>query len=232
MASRSSERWSGARRMYSEDDLLPISGLQHLLYCERQFALIHVEQLWADNRFTAEGEALHERVDVEHHESRRLFRQEYGMAIRSLELGIIGKCDLVELYLRPEGGVAEAVPVEFKRGKDKEDDCDRVQLCAQALCLEEMLGTSVARGSFYYLGARRRTSMDLSAELRKTTTAAIGRARAILEGGQTPAAIYRSAKCDRCSLVEQCMPVKVGGGGKRVDRYIEAELAALRRESS
>jgi len=105
--------------MYSEDDLIPISGLQHVLYCERQFALIHVEQAWEENRFTAEGSVLHERVDEEGHESRKLFRQEYAMAIRSLEFGIIGKCDLVELYLKPEGGVAEFVPVEFKRGKDK-----------------------------------------------------------------------------------------------------------------
>jgi CRISPR-associated exonuclease Cas4 len=218
--------------MYSEDDLLPISGLQHLLYCERQFALIHVEQLWADNRYTAEGDALHERVDVEHHESRRLFRQEYGMAIRSLELGMIGKCDLVDLYLRPEGGVAEAVPVEFKRGKNKEDDCDRVQLCAQALCLEEMFRIEVARGDFYYLGAHRRTSAELGAALRATTKASLARAREILELGATPAAVFESAKCDRCSLVEECMPRAVGQAGKRVDRYIAAGIAAARRECS
>jgi CRISPR-associated exonuclease Cas4 len=216
--------------MYTEDDLIPISGLQHLLYCERQFALIHVEQLWADNRYTAEGDVLHERVDTEGHESRKLFRQEFGMAIRSLELGIIGKCDLVELYLKPEGGVAEAVPVEFKRGKDKESDCDRVQLCAQALCLEEMFGVPVVRGSFYYLGAHRRTVVEIGGELRKLAMSAIGRAREILEGGNTPSAMYDRAKCDRCSLVDLCMPQSVGSGGKRVDKYIEKELAAMRRE--
>jgi CRISPR-associated exonuclease Cas4 len=216
--------------MYSEDDLIPISALQHLLYCERQFALIHVEQLWEDNRYTAEGEVLHERVDAEHHESRRLFRQEYGMAIRSLELGIIGKCDLVELYMRPEGGVAEAVAVEFKRGKDKEDDCDRVQLCAQALCLEEMLGAVATRGSFYYLGAHRRTSVDISIELRVRTREAIERARAILAAGKTPGAEYKASKCDRCSLVDLCMPMAVGGGGKRVDRYVSSSLASMRKE--
>jgi CRISPR-associated exonuclease Cas4 len=217
--------------MYPEDDLIPISGLQHLLYCERQFALIHVEQLWSDNRFTAEGEVFHERVDTEGHESRKLFRQEFGMAIRSLRLGIIGKCDLVELYLKNEGGVAEAVPVEFKRGKNKEEDCDRVQLCAQALCLEEMLGIPVGRGSFYYLGAHRRTSAEIGGELRLTTTTAIERARAIMSEGVTPPAKYEKAKCDRCSLVETCMPSAVGDGGKRVEKYIQAELAALRRES-
>lgn len=90
--------------MYSEDDLVPISALQHVLFCERQYALIHLEQVWEENRFTAEGKVLHERVDAEHHESRRLFRQEYGMAVRSLERGLIGKCDLVELYLSPGEG--------------------------------------------------------------------------------------------------------------------------------
>jgi CRISPR-associated exonuclease Cas4 len=218
--------------MFSEDDLVPISGLQHLLYCERQFALIHVERIWEDNRFTAEGEVLHERVDAEGHESRRLYRQEFGMAVRSLELGIIGKCDLVELYLRPEGGIAEAVPVEFKRGKAKEDDCDRAQLCAQALCLEEMLGVAVARGDFYYLGARRRAHADISVQLRETTKSTIARARAIIESGSTPSAEYEARRCDRCSLFEVCMPRAVGGGGKRVSRYLQAELAAVRKECS
>jgi CRISPR-associated exonuclease Cas4 len=218
--------------MYSEDEFLPISGLQHVLFCERQFALIHVEQLWEENRFTAEGKVLHERVDAEGHESRKLFRQEYGMAIRSLERGLIGKADLVELVLRPEGGVAEAVPVEFKRGRDKEDDFDRVQLYAQAICLEEMLGTRVTRGAFYYLGAHRRTNLEFSPELRSETLAAITRARAILDSGETPPAHYEKGKCDRCSLVDLCMPGIVGGGGKRVGKYIQSEIALVRRECS
>lgn len=218
--------------MFSEDDLIPISGLQHVLYCERQFALIHVEQAWEENRFTAEGSVLHERVDEEGHESRKLFRQEYAMAIRSLEFGIIGKCDLVELYLKPEGGVAEFVPVEFKRGKDKEDDCDRIQLCAQAICLEEMLGVPASRGDFYYLGTHRRVHLDFPASLFATTKAAIERARAILDSGETPNAPYSKAKCDNCSLVEICMPRSAGDGGKRVDKYIAGELSSMREECS
>jgi CRISPR-associated exonuclease Cas4 len=216
--------------MYSEDDLVMISSLQHLLYCERQFAFIHVEQLWEENQFTAEGTVLHERVDIEGHESRKLFRQEYGMAIRSLEYGIIGKADLVELYLKPKGGVASAVPVEFKRGKDKESDCDRVQLYAQALCLEEMFKIHVERGAFYYLGAHRRTNLDFSMELTSETLSAIERARHILESGSTPTAEYNRDKCERCSLVELCMPEAMSKGGKRVDRYIQAEVAAMRKE--
>lgn len=216
--------------MYSEDDLIPISALQHILFCERQFALIHLEQLWQDNVFTAEGKVLHERVDSEGHESRKLFRQEYGMPIRSLEYGLIGIADLVELYLNPAGGVAEAIPVEFKRGKDKENDCDRVQLYAQALCLEEMLGVSVASGSFYYLGAHRRTSCEFSSQLRTSTLKAIDHARQILSSGVTPQSIYEKTKCDRCSLVDLCMPDSTGVDGKRVENFIQSELAALRKE--
>jgi CRISPR-associated exonuclease Cas4 len=218
--------------MYSDDDLIPISALQHLLFCERQFALIHVERMWEENRFTAEGKVLHERVDDTHSESRKLFRQEYGMALRSLRYGLIGKADLVELYLKDSGVVAEAVPVEFKRGKDKEDDCDRVQLCAQALCLEEMTGALCPRGDFYYLGAHRRTHVDLSGELRIRTISAIDRARSVIEAGVTPAARYSRAKCDRCSLVDLCMPKSAGSGGKRVGQFVRSELASMREECS
>jgi CRISPR-associated exonuclease Cas4 len=218
--------------VYSDDDLIPISALQHLLYCERQFALIHVEQIWEENRFTAEGKVLHERVDDTRHESRRLFRQEYGMALRSLQYGLIGKADLVEFCLRDSGAVAEAVPVEFKRGKDKEDDCDRVQLCAQALCLEEMTGAPCTRGDFYYLGAHRRTHVDISGELRSRTLAAVDRARSVLEAGATPAAQYSRAKCDRCSLLDDCMPKSAGSGGKSVGRFVRAAIAAMREECS
>lgn len=218
--------------MFSEDDLIPISGLQHLLYCERQFALIHVEQQWAENRYTAEGEFLHVKVDVEGHESRKLFRQEYGMAIRSLELGIIGKCDLVELFLRPDGGAAEALPVEFKRGREKEDDCDRAQLCAQALCLEEMLGIQVDRGAFYYFGAHRRSYLEITSLLRKTTMDAIVQARAIIGSDETPEAKYEHRRCNGCSLAEICMPKAVGDGGKKVSRYVAASLTSTRKECS
>jgi CRISPR-associated exonuclease Cas4 len=202
------------------------------LFCERQFALIHVEQLWEENVFTAEGRVLHERVDMEGHESRRLFRQEYGMAIRSLEYGLIGKADLVELYLNPTGGVAEAIPVEFKRGKNKESNCDRVQLYAQALCLEEMLGVPVPSGSFYYLASHRRTEVEFSADLRVNTLEAIDRARLIFNSGVTPQAMYEKAKCDRCSLLDLCMPKSVGVNGKRVEVFIRSELAMMRKECS
>jgi len=201
-----------------------------MMFCERQFALIHVEQIWSENRYTAEGRVLHERVDIEGHESRRLFRQEYAMSIRSLRYGLIGKTDLVEIYLEPNGSVAEAVPVEFKRGKDKESDCDRVQLYAQALCLEEMLDVPIPRGSFYYLGSHRRTGVEFSPDIRATTLHAIDAARRLIVSGTTPPAIYERDKCDRCSLVDSCMPRSVGRGEKRVATFIKAELDRTRKE--
>ncbi len=216
--------------MFIEDELIPVSALQHAYFCERQYALIHIEQLWQENRYTTEGQVLHERVDVEHHESRRLFRLEYAMMIRSLHHGLIGKTDLVELHLKPEGGVAKAVPVEFKRGKNKESDCDRIQLCAQALCLEEMLGISIELGQFYYLQEHRRTSVEMGAKLRETTSGLILRTREIWVSRITPPALYEPQKCDRCSLLEPCMPKSAGSGGKRVDRYIQTQIRVNKAE--
>jgi CRISPR-associated exonuclease Cas4 len=135
----------------TEDDFIPIASLSHVSYCERRYALIHLEQLWAENRFTAEGELLHERVHVEHNESRRSFRQEYDMAVRSLRWGLTGKCDLVEVWFSDDKKVRKVSPVEFKRGREKASDVDRVQLCAQALCLEEMIGIKIEQCQIYYL---------------------------------------------------------------------------------
>lgn len=216
--------------MFSEDDLVPISALQHVLFCPRQYALIHLEQVWAENKFTVEGHVLHERVDEVHHESRKVFRQEYGLALRSLEHGLIGKGDLVELYLNSEGRVHRAVPVEFKRGTDKDDDCDRVQLCAQALCLEEMFKIPVPLGQFYYLKDHRRTSVEIDAQLRETTSEAITRIMKILAQKKTPSAQYQKRKCENCSLVEICMPKSAGAGEKRVDRFVQHQLRSARAE--
>ena len=146
---------------WAEEDFIQISALQHALFCERQYALIHIEQIWEENLFTAEGRLLHERVDIEHVEKRRLFKQEFAMPVRSIEKGLIGKCDLVEFYIGTGGTIEEAVPVEFKRGRDKIDDIDRVQLCAQALCIEEMLKINIGQGYFYYLQEHRRTGVEI-----------------------------------------------------------------------
>jgi len=210
--------------LYNEDDLVPISALQHALFCERQYALIHLEQAWEENRFTAEGRALHERVDVEHHESRRLFKQEYGMAVRSLQWGLIGKCDLVEIWYAKDGNVEKVSPVEFKRGRKKADDTDRVQLCAQVLCLEEMFGVAIESGQFYYLQEHRRSRETVDAQLREKTTALIEQIMSIRETGETAAAKYEKRKCDNCSMIDLCMPKSAGAGRKQVRRFIEAQL--------
>ncbi len=212
---------------YPEDDLIPVSALQHTLYCRRQVALIHVERGWAENRYTAEGQVLHQRVDLVHHESRVNLRTEYAMPIRSLRFGLIGKADVVEFEKREDGNVAMVRPIEFKRGRTKPSDMDRVQLCAQALCLEEMLSVTIAAGQFYYLQEHRRSTVELDRELRKHTIETIDTTRRILQSEHTPPAIYESAKCDRCSLYEICMPRAVNPGAKRVERYVSAQVRAL-----
>jgi CRISPR-associated exonuclease Cas4 len=213
---------------FSEDDLIPISALSHVCYCERRYALVHIEQLWEENQFTAEGKVLHERVDAEHHESRRLFRQEYGMAIRSLGKGLIGKCDLVELWFSEDGNVLRVSPVEFKRGRQKADDVDRVQVCAQALCLEEMFDIPIEKGQLYYLQEHRRSDVVLDEEIRGKTLALIERIRVIGEAGKTPSADYESKKCDRCSLIDSCMPKNTGIDSRSVDRFIQNQLRSVR----
>ena len=210
--------------MYSEDDLIQISALQHALFCERQYALIHLEQEWEENRFTAEGKVLHERVDAEHHESRRLFKQEYGMPVRSLQYGLIGKCDLVELWYTKDGRVEKASPVEFKRGRKKPDDTDRVQLCAQVLCLEEMLGIPITDGQFYYLQEHRRTTEIVDSSLREKTVALIEKIMRIRENGETVSAKYEKRKCDNCSMADLCMPKITGGKNKSVSLFMQAQL--------
>jgi len=212
--------------MYAEDDLIPLSALQHALFCERQYALIHLEQIWAENRFTAEGRVLHERVDAERHESRKKFRQEYGMRVRSLEWGLIGKCDLVEVFQEDDGkGGRErrARPVEFKRGKQKASNVDRVQLCAQAVCLEEMMGAKIETGQLYYFKEHRRTTVPIDAALREETRALVNRIRDIQSRGVTPHGQYDKRKCDHCSLVDICMP-RSAGADKSVERFMRREL--------
>lgn len=216
--------------IYNEEDFINISALSHVVHCERRVALVYIEQLWEENRFTAEGELLHERVDKEHHDSRGIYKVEYGMAIRSLQYGLIGKADVVEFEIEPSGGYVVIRPVEFKRGKNKEEDCDRVQLCAQALCLEEMFGTVVNNGQFYYLQEHRRTSLMFDDALRQRTIQLVLRIREIFNSKQTPLAIYDQKKCDRCSLVDLCMPKAFDKGGKDVSRYMHNQIQKSLRE--
>ena len=211
-------------KQFVEDDLVFISALSHICYCERRYTLIHLEQEWEENRFTTEGRVLHERVDSEHHESRRLFKQEYGMPVRSLQYGLIGKCDLVELWYNQDRHLEKVSPVEFKRGKKKTDDIDRVQLCAQVLCLEEMFDITIESGQFYYLQEHRRSNENINHLLREKTITLIDRIMEIREKGETVAAEYKKRKCDNCSLVDLCMPKSTGMGYKQVARFIKSQL--------
>jgi CRISPR-associated exonuclease Cas4 len=207
--------------MWHDDELIPLSALQHALFCPRQYALIHLEGIWAENVWTAEGRALHERVHREHRLSRKLFREEYGMAVRSLEAGLTGKCDLVEIYFDGGGTVQKVNPVEFKRGGEKTADVDRVQLCAQALCLEEMFGVPVARGQIYYFKEHRRKEVVCDDALREKTKTLAAQIREIMRTRITPPAAYEKQKCDRCSLIEHCMPRLK----KNVARYVVLQAA-------
>ena len=209
--------------MFSEDDLLPISALQHLLFCERQCALIHIEQAWNENLFTAQGRILHEKVHSETAERRRDMRVEYGMPLRSLRLGLTGRADVVEFHRVPDGEW-RPFPVEYKRGHKKPDNRDNVQLCAQALCLEEMLGVSISRGAIYYGKERRRTDVEFDEALRKETEETAVRLRQLIDFGKTPPPVYEE-KCDTCSLFGICLP-KTLGKRKSVSQY----FAAMKRE--
>jgi CRISPR-associated exonuclease Cas4 len=182
------------------DDFLPMSALQHLSFCRRQCALIHVEGVWADNVRTVEGTLLHERADLPGAESRPGVRVVRALWLRSERLRLVGRADVVEFET---GGVVR--PVEYKRGRRGAWGHDEVQLCAQAMALEEMLGRSVEWGALYYGRSRRRREVRFDAALRERTEALAEELHAMVRTQCTPAAEY-SAKCDECSLRERCMP--------------------------
>lgn len=187
--------------MFNEDQLLPISALQHILYCPRQCALIHLEQAWAENRFTAEGNQMHARAHDGPDESRPGVRITRSLAVRSLAHGITGQCDIVEFH---QNGTV--TPVEYKRGKPKAHSADEVQLCAQALCLEEMLDIQIQQAFLFYGKRKRRTPVPLDDALRTLTIATAERLHKLINERNTPEAVYNAKKCDACSLIEICQP--------------------------
>jgi CRISPR-associated exonuclease Cas4 len=205
--------------MYTEDHLLPISALQHLLFCARQCVLIHIERLWEENVLTAEGRIAHEKADAGGAETRAGRKTVFGLPLRSLRLGLIGKADVVE-FSQDAAGKMAAFPVEHKRGRPKQKDCDRVQLCAQAICLEEMLGLTVAEGALFYGKTRRREDVAFDAGLRRLTEETAARLHALIDAGTTPPAEY-TKKCKSCSLIELCLP-KVSSAKRSVERYLRA----------
>jgi len=216
--------------MYSEDDFVPVSALQHVLFCERRAALILLEGLWEDNVSTAEGNLLHERAHQAETESRDTLVIVRGLWLRSFRLGLYGKADIVEFHLldddnRSSGaslagksGLYRPFPVEYKRGRLRSELSFEIQLCAQALCLEEMLGTKVVSGALYYGKTRRRKEIRFDEPLRNRTESAALRVHEIVESGITPR-VRRQKKCNFCSLNAQCLP-EATGVRKSVTRYL------------
>ncbi len=198
-----------------DEKFIPLSALQHYAFCPRQCALIHNEQVWAENWLTAQGKVLHQRVDRGEPETRKGVRYERGVLVSAELLGITGKLDLVEIEL----STGNMKPVEYKRGKPKRDSWDRIQLCAQGLCLEEMQGRPVRSGALWYWQTRHRDDVEFTKQLRDETRTAIAGVRDLLASGQTPKAAYEK-KCDSCSLYDLCNPKL--SGNDRSARYVHA----------
>ena len=215
------------RPEYTTDELLPLSGIQHFVFCRRQWALIHVERQWQDNAFTAEGRVLHKRTDDPFFtETRNGIVTARAVPIASYRLGLSGVCDVVEFTPSPlpspilgegvrrtdEGvrlpgreGLYLPAPVEYKRGRPKRDPCDEAQLCAQAMCLEEMLAVTIPQGWLYYGETRHRVPVELTGELRQLVREMSEEMHAYFARGYTPR-VKPSKACRSCSLADTCLP--------------------------
>jgi len=211
--------------MYSEDEYLMLSGIQHFVFCRRQWALIHIEQQWAENFRTADGRAIHKNVhDSGFNEKRKDTVITRGMQVFSADLGITGECDVIEFHKSENGvelfgqeGKYIAVPVEYKRGRPKEDDSDSMQLTAQAMCLESMLCCKIEYGYLYYGETRHRLKIVFDDELRNKTCSALEEMHKMFRNHHTPK-VKRSKACNACSLKEICIPVICGNTS--AERYV------------
>jgi CRISPR-associated exonuclease Cas4 len=204
---------------------IPLSALQHAAYCLRQAALIHLERLWEENRFTAEGHVLHVAVDKPGSRRVRGQRRVTNLQLSAPRLGIAGVADVVEFS--PDGAGGEmALPVEFKRGKPKLHRADEIQLCAQGLCLEEMLGRPVPAGALFYAETRRRVEVPFDDDLRALTLSTIADLAGIFAAGRTPPPTVQKSRCRACSLLDLCRPeaVKRSAAAFR-RRMVDGELA-------
>lgn len=217
---------------YNEDDYLQLSGLQHFAFCRRQWALIHIEDQWAENVRTVDGTFMHRRVhDQQFQESRGDLLTVRGLAIHSTRLGVSGQCDAVEFRRCPEGvslrgreGLWLPYPVEYKRGKPKEHDADELQLCAQALCLEEMLCCAVPVGALYYGEPHRRTEVLFTPELRQRVENCLAEMHELYRRQYTPK-VKPTKACNACSLNGLCLPRLMGR--KRVADYLTGAMEEI-----
>jgi CRISPR-associated exonuclease Cas4 len=223
--------------MFSEEELLPISALQHFIFCERRAALIHLEAVWEENQATSEGLVFHGRSHEPGVESRGPIRIARGLMIRSLRLGLSGKTDVVEFHLLAEGesggvqlddarGLWRPYPIEYKRGRLRHERSFEVQLCAQAFCLEEMLETTIPSGAIFYGKTVRRQEVIFNEDLRRETELAAIRLHELIGRGETPAADYIKNKCEECSLFDLCLPY-VTRSRESASRYLTKMLKEI-----
>ena len=216
--------------MHDEDEFLALSGIQHFAFCRRQWALIHLEQAWADNVLTAEGDLMHRRAhDEELRERRGDILAVRGLAVHSRALGLTGKCDVVEFQkdesghpLAEEDGLWRSVPVEYKRGRSKASDADRLQLAAQALCLEEMLGCDVLEGFLFYGETKSRERVEFGGELRALVASMANEMHALYRRRHTPK-VKPFPACRSCSLSDLCLPRAINRTS--VADYLAARLS-------
>lgn len=198
---------------YKEEEYLNLSGLQHFSFCRRQWAMIHIEQQWQENYRTVAGEILHERAhDETITEKRKNVIISRGINIASRTLGLNGTCDIVEFRKEKDGitlhgydGLYEICPVEYKRGEPKENDADELQLCAQAMCLEEMLCCEIPKGYLYYGECKRRYLVEFTEELRERVKSCAKEMHEYYQRKYTPK-VKRTKACNACSLKELCVP--------------------------
>lgn len=191
------------------EDPIPLSAVQHAVYCLRQAALIHLERLWEDNIFTAEGDVLHAVADKGGSRKARGVRRVMSLPLGSARLNLSGVADLVEFQPQPDG-TERAFPVEYKRGKPKLHRADEAQLCAQALCLEDMTGQPVPEGALYYAQTKRRVTVPFDAALRDLTLAAIDALNRTFAARATPPPTPHKSRCRACSLLDLCRPDSFG----------------------
>lgn len=216
---------------YQEEDYLLLSGIQHYAFCPRQWALIHIEEQWNENYLTAGGRILHNKAHNGESTEKRgdliIFR---GLKVCSSGLGISGECDIVEFHKSDRGvplkgysGLWQPYPVEYKRGKSKLDDCDRLQLCAQAVCLEEMLCAKIESGALFYGEPRRREVVPFTPELRAKLTEMVATMHGLFSRKYTPKAV-REKYCRSCSIKDLCLPGLGESAKTSVKKYLEAHL--------
>lgn len=217
--------------LYSDEDFLQLSGIQHFSFCKRQWALIHIEQIWTENVLTTEGKHLHERVDDPFFDETRGHRRVVrSMPLECKILGFQGIADVVEFIndsglkenegvkLDGKEGIWRPFPVEYKRGKPKKDECDEVQLCAQALALEEMMEIHINEGAIFYAQTRHRELIRFTDVLRNRVSSLFEEMHSLFEEGRTPSAVYCKS-CNSCSIFELCQP-RLTSKWKSVDAYI------------